>query len=185
MNQHLIKSNQIHSFEKLTAKELYLISLQHKTTTPTSQKYFDSMFRDLTLQCKQIFTLPRITTIDYKLRCFQYKILHNTLYLNQKLFLFRKHNTSLCSFCNLEDEKVIHLFAHCSKTKRLRCTVIQLIFIFLNYHHRVPSLASLKLMIKYFDTKSSFITFQILRLCLKKFKSSFFGSPLEIHHESL
>ena len=53
LNHHLLKSNQIHSFEKLTAKELYLISLQHKTTTPTSQKYFESMFRDLTLQWKQ------------------------------------------------------------------------------------------------------------------------------------
>ena len=52
-------------------------------------------------------------------------MLHNALYLNQKLFLFRKHNTSLCSFCNLEDKTVIHLFAHCSKAKRLWCTVIE------------------------------------------------------------
>ena len=121
---HLIKSNQIYYFEKLTVKELYLISLQHETTTPTSQKYFESMFRDLTLQWKHIYTLPRITTIDSKLQCFQYKILHNTLYLNEKLFLFRGHNTPLCSFCNLEDETVIHLFVHCSKTKRLWCTII-------------------------------------------------------------
>ena len=82
------------------------------------------MFQDLTLQWKQIYILPRITTTDSKLRCFQYKLLHNTLYLNQKLFLFCKHNTSLCSFCNLEDETIIHLFAHCSKTKQLWCKVI-------------------------------------------------------------
>ena len=102
-----------------------MISLQYETTTPTSQKYFESMFRDLTLQWKQIYTLPRITTIDSKLRCFQYKILHNTLYLNEQLFSFRKHNASLFSFCNLEDETVIHLFVSCSKTKRLWCTVIE------------------------------------------------------------
>ena len=65
-DHHLIISNQIHSFENLTAKELYLISLQQKITTPTSQKYFVSMFRDLTLQWKQIYNLPRITTIDSK-----------------------------------------------------------------------------------------------------------------------
>ena len=86
-----------------------MISLQHEITTPTSQKYIETMFQDLTLQWKHIYTLSRITGIDSKLRCFQYKILRNTLYLNQKLFLFRKHNTSLCSFCNLEDETVIHL----------------------------------------------------------------------------
>ena len=57
--------------------------------------------------------------------CFQYKILCNTLYLSQKLFLFCKHNTSLYSFCNLEDKMVIHLFVHCSKTIQLWCTVIE------------------------------------------------------------
>ena len=104
-----------------------MISPQHETAAPTSQKYFESMFGDLTLQGKHIYTLPRITTTttDSKLPCFQYKISHNTLYLDQKLFLFPKENTLLCSFCNLEDETVIHLFAHCCKTKRLWCTVTE------------------------------------------------------------
>ena len=35
LNHHLIKSNQIYSLEKLTAKELYLTSLQYETTTLT------------------------------------------------------------------------------------------------------------------------------------------------------
>ena len=109
LNHSLLKHYQIHSAENPTAKEVYLISLQHKTAKPTSQKYFESMFRDLTLQWKHIYNLPRITTIDSKLRCFQYKFSLNTLYLNQKLFLFRKHST-LCSFCHLGDEMVIHLF---------------------------------------------------------------------------
>ena len=111
---------------------------QHETTTPTSQKYFESMFRDLTLQWEHIYTLSRITTRDSKLWCFQYKILHNTLCLNEKLFLFRKHNTSLCSSCNLEDETVVHLFVHCSKTKRLWCTVIEYFKINLHIHPLSP-----------------------------------------------
>ena len=123
LNHHLITINQIYSFEKLTAKELYLMSFQHETNTPTSQRYFESKFRDLTLQWKHIYTLPRITAVDSKLRCFQYNILHNTLYLNQKVFLFRKHNIPLCSFCNLEDETVVHLFVHGSKIKQLWCKV--------------------------------------------------------------
>ena len=89
LNHYLIKNNQIHCFEKLTAKEFYLISLQHEIATPTSQKYFESMFRNVTLQWKHIYTFPRITTIDSKLRCFQHNILHNPLHINQKLFLFR------------------------------------------------------------------------------------------------
>ena len=50
LNHHPIKSNQIYSFENLTAKELYLISLQYEATAPTLQKYFESNIRDLTLQ---------------------------------------------------------------------------------------------------------------------------------------
>ena len=97
---HLIKSNQIYYFEKLTVKELYLISLQHETTTPTSQKYFEGMFLDLTLQWKHIYTLPHITTIDSKFQCFQYKILHNTPYLNEKVL------------CTLYSANIILHFAH-------------------------------------------------------------------------
>ena len=43
------------------------MSPQHETATPTTQKYFESMFGDLTLQWKHIYTLSRITTIDSKL----------------------------------------------------------------------------------------------------------------------
>ena len=58
----------------------------------------ESTFWDLTLPGKHIYPLLCITTIDSMCQCFQYKILTNTLYLNQKLFLFRKHKTSLCYF---------------------------------------------------------------------------------------
>ena len=76
LNHHLIKSNKIHFVDKLTTKKLYLISIKHETTTSTSQEYLESVFRNL----PHIFT--RLTTIDSKLQCFQYKILHNTLYFN-------------------------------------------------------------------------------------------------------
>ena len=70
-----------------------MISLKHETAKPNSQKYFENMFPDLTLQWKHICTLSHIIGIDSKIRCRQYKTLHNTLYLYQKLFLFCKHNT--------------------------------------------------------------------------------------------
>ena len=138
-NHHFIKSNQIYSVEKLTTKDLYLRSPQHEANISTLQKYFESMFQDLALQCKQFYTLSRITTIDSKLQCFQHKALYNNLYQNAFSF-FRKHNTSLCLFCNLEDKTVIHVFVLCSKTKRLRCTVIEHFKrnIILYYYHRVP-----------------------------------------------
>ena len=54
--------------QKVTVKELYLISFQHETNTPISQKYFESMFQDFKiLQWKHIYTLLRIITIVSKL----------------------------------------------------------------------------------------------------------------------
>ena len=59
---------------------------------------------------KQIYLLPRLVTLDSYSRSFQYKILNNVLYLNKKLFTFRKLTSSLCPFCKLSDETVLHLF---------------------------------------------------------------------------
>ena len=56
LNHHVIKSNKIHSVEKLTVKELYFISLQHEAFTSTSRKYCESMFQDLTLQWKHLYS---------------------------------------------------------------------------------------------------------------------------------
>ena len=42
-------------------------------------------------------------------------MLNNVLYLNRHVYIFK--HTKLRSFCNQEDETVIHLFAICSKSK--------------------------------------------------------------------
>ena len=48
--------------------------------------------------------MSRRVTIDTNLRIFQYKILNNVLYLNEKLFKFKIVSSPLCSFCNSENE---------------------------------------------------------------------------------
>ena len=68
---------------------------------------------------KDIYLLPRFVTVNSTLRMFQYKILNNVLYLNKQLFLFGKVSSKLCSFCNREDETVIHLFSECLTTKEV------------------------------------------------------------------
>ena len=57
--------------------------------------------------------------MDSKIRSFQYKILNDVLYLNKKLFLFGKASSPLCSFSNLDDETILHLFYECNFTKEL------------------------------------------------------------------
>ena len=46
-------------------------------------------------------------------------MLNNSFYLNKHLYIFKLSDTKLCSFCNQEDEAVIHLVANFSKSKTL------------------------------------------------------------------
>ena len=50
---------------------------------------------------------------------FQYKVLHNTLYVNKMLFKFAKVISPRCSFCKLHEETIIHLFYDCLIVKRI------------------------------------------------------------------
>ena len=63
--------------------------------------------------------LPRLTTIESSLRSFQYKILNNILYLNDRLYTFKAVPSPLCSLCKLEDESLGHLFCQCIETRKL------------------------------------------------------------------
>ena len=87
LNHHLIKCNILLSLEKLNSKELYWIQLTRDFCKPTSQIYFEKHFNDCVLDWKYIYVLPRIVTSDPYTRYFQYKVLNNVLYLNEKLFL--------------------------------------------------------------------------------------------------
>ena len=51
-----------------------------------------------------------MVTLDSYSRSFQYKILNNVLYLNKKLFTFRKSTSTLFPFCKFSDETVLLLF---------------------------------------------------------------------------
>jgi len=71
------------------------------------------------MEWSNIYYLPRNITKDPYLRYFQYKILNNTLYLNQRLHAFGKSPTRLCSFCDNHDETPQHIFSDCHYSLRL------------------------------------------------------------------
>ena len=55
--------------------------------------------------------------------CFQqylyeiFPVLSFELFLNKKLFFFKKSNLLLCSFCNEKDETVFHLYFYCPNVR--------------------------------------------------------------------
>ena len=81
--------------------------------------YFEKLFPNKEIEWKCVYLMPRRVTTDTNLRIFQYKILNNVSYLNEKLFQFKIVSSPLCSFCNSEYETPIHLFYSRNQTKSL------------------------------------------------------------------
>ena len=104
---------------KLNSVTLYETLIEANEIKPTSQTYFQNLFPNFNLDWKSIYLLPRRVTLDTNLRMFQYKLLNNVLYLNKMLFRFKKVDSPLCSYCNEEEETLLHLFHSCLKTKQL------------------------------------------------------------------
>ena len=76
--------------EWLSSKELYSLLISAIDHQPTSQKYFNNLFPNIELTWKEIYFTAHKATANSHLRCFNYKIINNVLYLNKKLFLCGK-----------------------------------------------------------------------------------------------
>ena len=115
----MIKCNTIYNLEKLNSKKLYHMQLYLKYDKPTRQSYDEKNFDDYDFNWKSIYRIPRIATLETKIRIFQYKLLNNVLYLHEKLFQFGIISHSKCSFCELYDETWHHIFYECTYTQNL------------------------------------------------------------------
>ena len=88
----------------ITSKKAYQKFLKPLLRPPTPWKSLEKAFDLNIVYWSKIYLLPRVITIESSLRSFQYKILNNTLYLNELLFKFNIVNSPLCSLCKQENE---------------------------------------------------------------------------------
>ena len=86
---------------------------------PTAQKSIESVLQRNDTDWATVYLLPQKTTIESRMRIFQYKILNNILHLNIRLHKFGFVESPLYSCCNSETETMTHLLCHCSKTIQL------------------------------------------------------------------
>ena len=68
---------------------------------------------------EKVYSLPSRTTLDSKLREFQYKILNNIAFTNDKLFRFGLSQSPNCTFCNEKPESLEHLLSRCKVSSEL------------------------------------------------------------------
>ena len=68
---------------------------------------------------KLIYRIPHISTLETKIRIFQYKFLNNVLCLDKKLFQFGIISQSKCFLYELYDETPHHIFYECTYAQSL------------------------------------------------------------------
>ena len=71
--------------DKLNSRFFYDMFIAKIATAPTSQKYFDRLFGH-ELKWVDIYRLPHSITVNTHSRFFQYKIIHNILFMKSTLF---------------------------------------------------------------------------------------------------
>ena len=108
-NLGILQCTRIVPLENLTSKQIYTILIRKRDHTPTSKTYYN-MFFDQPTNWLSIYMLPRKVTKNAYAQIFQYKILNNILYLNDKLFQFGLSETRQCSFCNNHIKTLPHIF---------------------------------------------------------------------------
>ena len=97
----------------LTVKSAYKKQLESLIKTPTSQIFFEKL---LNLSGINWAIISQKVTIESSLRVFQYQLLNNTIFLNDRLSKFDPSISPLCSLCQQCPVNVLHFFCECQKT---------------------------------------------------------------------
>ena len=100
---------------KETNKLLYRFQIKRdQTVHTTSHGKWSSHFENETLKWDTIYLNTHTSTIDSKLKNFQYKYLFRIIPTNKRLFLQNIVNSNLCDFCSSDIESIRHLFWECN-----------------------------------------------------------------------
>ena len=65
------------------------------------------------LSIKAVYELPFKVTMENKLRCFQYKVIHNILPTNSNLYKMKLRTSPSCDRCSHPHENLFHLLYDC------------------------------------------------------------------------
>ena len=107
------------NIEDLTSKKFYTFFLNKNKKKPTSEGTINAKFTNTSFAWNKIYMSARKATLDCYTRMFHFKVTHNILYLNKALYNMGKADSPRCSYCNLHDETVDHLYCNCFVTRSL------------------------------------------------------------------
>ena len=96
-----------------SSKHIYRSFLANKQTTPTAKEKLSVKYHHLTIDWKRVYLLSFRTTLETKLREFQFKILNRIVFTNEKRFRFDMAESDKCAFCQTEVKSIEHLLFSC------------------------------------------------------------------------
>lgn len=121
----------------MSSKQITQALVCHKNViSKAKQKYceiFDIM-PDANIW-SSIYRLPFIVCYDNKIKEMQYKLLHRFIATNRLLYKMGKLPTQRCTFCNLYNESIEHLFFNCIEIKTCWSFIEDISDIVINCQH--------------------------------------------------
>ncbi len=116
----LLPTEDVIDIQECGSREMYNKIVKLRKEKPTALKsHFDKFSLLDEKEVENMFIIPRMCTRDMKMKEFQYKILHRYLPTNDLLYKMKKVSSKKCSFCNLYNDTVIHMFYECFCIKEL------------------------------------------------------------------
>ena len=115
LNSELLNNSGEHnlSSENVTAKIARKMFVLKMLKLPNVER----ILAEQNLTVKAIYELPIEVTMENKLRCFQYKVVHNILPTNSKLYKMTLRTSPSCDRCNHPHENLLHLLYECPSTQ--------------------------------------------------------------------
>ena len=119
-NDIFIKQGDVlHKLGNLDSKKLYNIIIDNMNVYSKAKvKFCKEFYIDNNKDTwAMIYTLPHRCLYNNEIKEMQFKILHRYVATNKLLYDMKKVTSQSCTFCNIHQENIRHLFFECTKLK--------------------------------------------------------------------
>ena len=106
-------AHKVFDIKSAKSKQFYKLLLSKKAKLPNMSRRLIADF-DVEDMLEKIYLLPHNVASETYVLSFQYRLLNYILFTNAKLFKIGLLLTDQCTFCNVNDETLYHLFFECS-----------------------------------------------------------------------
>ena len=108
-----MESDNLVPISDASSKQIYQFFLRKKQIPPTAKQKLTNKYPNTVISWQKVYSLAFQTTLESKIREFQYKILNCIVFTNKKLSRIGLVESPSCTFCQEAAESVEHLLFSC------------------------------------------------------------------------